>query len=110
MNVSYGTDFAVEPVLLRNWGVQGDPDDGYKAPEQLGRRLTGEVYGHPEHRDGERVTTRTVREVSEADGRLIRTGSRWYFLVGPPDPNWLAALKDMGVIIDLQNPTEMLKP
>jgi len=86
-------------VVLNNWAVMGESDP-YKAPEQFGPRLSGDVLGHPKHDDGKHVTTSPlVRRLAVRntgtnilplrDGMIVETANTYYKLDGV-DPKYKA--------------------
>lgn len=71
-------------VKIKNWGVMND-SDGYRAPERTSYYLAGEVYGHPNFKDGSKVTT---SRILASEGRVVTCRSRQYEIDGP----WLLSM------------------
>lgn len=82
-------------VKIENWSVvEGWRPEGY---------LHGKVYGHPNFPDGKVVTTSRI-EASE--GRVVTTYSRDY-LLGEPDPAYVAEMAKRGITIDPVQPVKV---
>lgn len=94
------------PVTLRDWFVQAQPSDPFKAPEQVVKYLTGNVEGHPKFEDGDKVSTSAI---VDAEGSIITVASgRKYLLEGPPLPEWVAWMEENSVAFNLEAPIRML--
>ena len=57
--------------------------------------FSGNVYDHPRFPDGHLVTTSAIVSC-DWDGRRFKTGSREYWLVGPPEQEWVDWCKKNG--------------
>ena len=79
------------PVVVKidNWFV-ADANDPYLAPECRTLHLKGQVFGHPNHKDGNNIRTSRIISVK---GRKITTLSRTY-LLGKIDPGYRKWLKE----------------
>ena len=82
-------------VVLVNWSIKGDINP-YRAPEQFGPRLAGEVVGHPNHDDGHYVTTSPLvwngsleGDTAIRDQMIVETANTLYLLEGV-DPKYKA--------------------
>lgn len=72
---------------LDNWSlVQLDP---YQ-PLEVGLHLSGEIFGHPEFPDGEKVTT---SHILHGDGPLVYTQSGSCYELGSPNQEYVEYLK-----------------
>lgn len=88
-------------VRLEHWAVKIEDADGYTTPELLRRNLVGEVYGHPEHRDGKRIRSTSI---IAAQGRIVQTRTGRRYELGDPDPDYLAWLTREGIPFDPEHP------
>lgn len=90
-------------ILLKNWAVisNGSP---YSAPETIRSYLVGEVYGHPEYADGDRVKT---SQIIGAKGRKIQCKTREYLLDGGPEQEYEDFCNKHNIPIDLENPIKV---
>lgn len=80
-------------IKLDFWAVIQQPWDGYTAPELIPSRLQGVVEGHPAHKDGTTVTTSAIKKV---EGRTVTTSSGSVYILGEPDPRYIAFLVENG--------------
>lgn len=64
-------------VKIENWSIVGKLGDNYQSPENKTVHLYGNVYGHPNHDDGNVVLTTAIMH---ADGREVITFNTKYFL------------------------------
>ena len=78
-------------MRLVNWSVRADP---YKAPEQCGSWLTGEVFGRDGVEDGTRIST---SELASAAGRVVTTRSGSLYRLGRVCPKYRAFLRERGI-------------
>lgn len=93
---------------LKNWSVVQSPNgDPYLPPEMFGIYLAGEIYGRGgRFVDGKKVWTSRVVSVN---GRMITTKSgSVYELVGDPEPEYLAFLKEIDKEYDPINPIKVI--
>ncbi|RLI71030.1 hypothetical protein DRO91_06060 [Candidatus Heimdallarchaeota archaeon] len=92
-------------VKIDNWSCVPVLDDPYKAPEQRGLALRGNVYGHPLKSiyDGALARTANIKEVC---GRKIKTVNSWYKL-GKIDPEYKKWLKKNYKDWDWRNPIKI---
>ena len=69
-------------AILRNWAVRVMAD-AYTAPECITTFLAGEVYGHPDFKDGHRIYTSHVEHRGKfEDGDTVETQNTRYILDG----------------------------
>ena len=96
-----------EPVRIENWSVSRMfTGNHYLAPEYEPLRLSGEVYGHPLHPDGKRVSTSRIRL---AEGRRILTNSGTVYLLGAVEPAYRQWLDENHPgLWDEQNPVKVI--
>ena len=75
----------MQKVKLENWAVValGSP---YTAPEARVQALRGEVYGHPDFSDGDKITTSRVVDIGEG---IAKTKNTKYNL-GTPEGDYVA--------------------
>lgn len=85
---------------LENWEVSMREGPPYTDPAILPRYLVGDVYGHPKHHDGKRITTGTVRG---AEGR-VAWSRRTAYELGVPSEGYATWCRENGVTIDPENP------
>lgn len=52
-------------IILKNWSVFSNNNDGFKPPELSSFRLQGNVYGHPRFDDGDPVNTSRIVEITD---------------------------------------------
>jgi hypothetical protein len=92
-------------VRIEKWSVGVDSSDVYTPPERRERSLFGAVYGHPKFEPGFLVNTSALigGSVKTADGHVVKTMSRDYFL-GEPDPAYLTWLEQNGIAFDPEQP------
>ncbi len=90
-------------ILITNWSVGQYPEDGYTSPEQRWQVLRGNVYGHPNHEDGEKIRTSAI---ILATGTLVQTEKRLYRL-GTIEAEYRKWLDDNGYEYDEANPVTM---
>ncbi len=95
-------------MRLENWVVTFRQEDPYRAPEAK-QCLHGNVYGHPDHLDGEEVTT---SRIVATDDKFVTTSSGSKYELGAvyPDyekqfPNARERLLNQGVINVWNRPT-----
>lgn len=65
-------------MRLKNWYVTGGYDSEFIAPEFRKYHLQGNVYGHPNFKDGDPVTTSRIMEISDKGSYkevITRSGS-----------------------------------
>lgn len=91
-------------VFLHNWAIVDGLNDPYMAPERRGIRIRGEVFGHDNFADGEKVTTGIVRDVNGREVYTNTSSNSYYILVGPPKQDYLDWLKEHGFEFDPDNP------
>jgi len=78
---SYWEGYPEKPtVILRNWSLTMGRADPYMAPELVPTYLSGEVYGHPKFKDGDRVTT---SKMLSSSGNIVETAYTLYELKEP---------------------------
>jgi len=77
-------------VKIINWALIPGQIDHHQnlAPEQITFHLSGEVYGHPDHKDGKRIRTSRIIHTNKAAG-TVHTTNRVYTL-GNPLPEYEA--------------------
>jgi hypothetical protein len=97
-----GTKY-IKPVLINSWSVVAESGVPYRAPEAREMRLTGNVYGHPRHRDGAFLITTNIQGT---DGRFVFTRNTVY-LLGNPSDTYLAWLDKLGIKIDPKAPIKL---
>jgi hypothetical protein len=88
-----------EIVRIENWYLVSNAD-GDKSAVSVSYRLRGDVYGHPQHKEGERLTT---SEITSLAGNIVRCKSRTYYL-GNPSKKYLESLQEDGFVYDIANP------
>lgn len=77
-------------ITLENWSVVTNAD-AYTPPELIVGRLTGMVYGHPNHYDGKEVVTSPV---IGCQGDLIVTKTGSLYGLGKIDPEYAKLFPD----------------
>lgn len=92
-------------IRLENWAVHYNNNDGFKAPEQLDRCLSGECYGHPRKPDGLRVNTSSI---VSTEGRTVTTASGSVYVLGEIHPHYAESLARDGITIDPAQPVKVL--
>ena len=89
-----------KPVyVLKNWGVRGEPDP-YRAPEITPSVLCGDVYHHPDHKDGTYIITSKI--VNSLD-TIVETLNSYYELK-EPCVTYTLWCESKGITIDPDNP------
>lgn len=74
-------------VRLKNWSVFND-DNGWKAPEIIKYRLSGNAYNHPRFKDGDPVHTSSIQDIiNKEDHKEAITFSGTKYLLYPEDVN-----------------------
>ena len=78
--------------ILKDWhmGVSVkydlELDDPYKAPEQLSKKISGQVYGHPDYPNGKRIRTSDIKKV---EGNIITTKSGHEYELGKANTDYM---------------------
>lgn len=80
----------MKEVKIHRWSLVCD--DAFKAPEINTQRLTGRVYGHPNFKNGCRITTTKVINLSLTDKKVTTRNTT--YILGTPDPKFLKFLKE----------------
>lgn len=65
-------------MKLKNWSVTGGFNQDFTSPEFRKYYLKGNVYGHPEFKDGNPVITSRIIEINDKDSYkevITRSGS-----------------------------------
>lgn len=76
---------------LENWCVVVGEVNPYQPPEMCTQHLAGEVYGHPNFTDGEKITTSRIVLVERDGDRVVAvTGGGSRYLLGAVDPAYEA--------------------
>ncbi len=73
----------METIRIENWVFFAPNASPYTAPECLKMSLNGEVFRHPKHKDGETLTTSTVRGLGDIPNS-VRTNSGTVYILGEP--------------------------
>ena len=96
---------------LKNWYLSHWPGDEYKAPECRATHLRGQIYGRETQYDGSFedghnvITSRAIDFAVHLLGWAVHTKSgSTYLLSGPPDPEWVSWLKEIGKEPNPNNP------
>ena len=63
----------MQTARLENWAVVQGKSNPYMAPEAIPRCLRGEVYGHPDFTDGEKVTSSSLTLLEGGIGKTENT-------------------------------------
>jgi hypothetical protein len=92
-------------IRLEKWAVVFLNADPYKAPELQQASLMGEAHGHPRFPDGSKITTSRPKSV---EGRRVTTSSGSVYVLGEPDPEWVAAMASIGRTVDPEQPLKLL--
>lgn len=88
-------------IRIENWSVVASRTNPYCPPEAAPLRLTGEVYGHPKHYEGQFVETSRI--VSFSGNRVVtRSGSR--YVLGKICPKYRSWLERYCPHVDPDNP------
>lgn len=82
---------------IENWGIVSD-DDPWIAPEMRTQMFSGNIYNHPDFKDGTHVTTSSWIDYNE-DERTIITAAGRTIVLGKPDKSYVKWCKDNGVHI-----------
>jgi len=61
-------------LTLKNWSITSTAESSYSAPELYKLRIQGEVYNHPEFKDGTFIITSSIVFV-DAEAKTITTAS-----------------------------------
>jgi hypothetical protein len=74
------------PIRIEDWSIV-QSGDAYTAPELRSSLLVGKVFGHPNFRPGEKVTSSPIRQIR---GGIVETMNRKYVLgrVSPEYRDW----------------------
>lgn len=93
---TYGADkvavvkkYVEQEVVVKNWSLFCDNDNGFTAPELLHHHLQGNVYGRTGFNDGDPInTSRIVGIEDKGDHKVVvtRTGSRYSVYPADVDP------------------------
>ena len=70
-------------LRIENWSLVASSWDPYRAPEQVGMSIQGEVYNHPRFRDGKSVITSTI--VGKRGNKVITYSGSHYSLGEPAE-------------------------
>ena len=89
------------PIRIERWAVKPARGSDFSAPEVRGIRLRGDVFGHPRHPDGNRVSTGPIVKV---EGRTVTTESGSVYVLGAPDPRYLEWLAEEGIAFNPEKP------
>lgn len=81
-------------LIIRNWALIMDTShmNEYSVPELAIFRITGEIHGHPEHRDGSTITTSNIK-ILEKDNKWVQTQNTKYYL-GNMKPSYKTYLEE----------------
>lgn len=80
------------PIRLERWAVvDSQPFDVFRAPECAVPCLRGEVFGHPRHPNGTRVTTSPI---VGRDGDRVVTASGSVYELGEMEPGYAGFIKE----------------
>jgi hypothetical protein len=93
-----------EIVKIENWSTVNLAGTPFSAPEPVTLYLQGNIYGHPDHDDGNCVTTNYIISVDE---RIVTTASGTKYLLGEEDPIWLEWLEKNNIEFDSENPIKL---
>jgi hypothetical protein len=63
----------MQKAKLENWAVVQGKSNPYMAPEAIPRLLRGEVYGHPDFTDGEKITSSSLTLLEGGIGKTQNT-------------------------------------
>jgi hypothetical protein len=88
-------------IRLENWSMLMDQDP-YLPPEIKRGYLVGSVYGHPNFEDGGQIVTSYIVEINVRKG-FAKTRSGSDYILGRPDPDWVAWLKENNFIQTLED-------
>lgn len=80
-------------MRLENWHFGITELDPYTPPECAGSVLGGEVYGHPNFNDGDKVTTSRLVEF-DPKGKVAITASGSVYELGAPKKEWVSWLRE----------------
>jgi len=64
-------------VRLENWSFVMGANTTYASPEQYFPRLYGEAYGHPDHKDGDPISTSAIIGYDEETNEFICQSRRY---------------------------------
>lgn len=77
-------------IILEDWYIvnnYSEEDMLYKAPEQLTKRLSGNVFGHSRFEDGYPVNTSTITELNLENGTAMTRNTLYH--LGKPAPEFI---------------------
>jgi len=87
-----------DKIFLDNWSTTSNP---YQAPEIRKTYLQGEVFGHPNFQEGDKVYT---SHIVQSEGRWIKTSSGSEYILGQPHPNYITWCEDHNITLNPDNP------
>lgn len=85
--------------------MEEDPESAYRAPELCRRALVGLVFGGI--KDGKKIRTSSVVSIDPDNPHLVTTESGNQYLLGKPEPEWLAWMIKTGIKFDPEHPVRM---
>lgn len=82
-------------IQIEDWEMRYRNDDGYTAPELLVMVLIGTVFGHPKHKDGEKVRTTRIVKIEK---NIVETRSGSIYRLGKPNKKYIKWCEENGKI------------
>ena len=91
---------------MENWSIvagSSEEQSPYLAPELIRPHLHGEVYGHPNFKEGERIMTAPI---TICEGLVAETPNTLYYL-GLISYDFAKWCEKQGIILDPENPIKI---
>lgn len=92
----------MKPILITDWHVS--IDNPFRAPEEGGQTLVGNVIGHPRKEDGKRIRTSTI---VRTEGKRVYTASGNVYELGQVSNEYKAWIDEHYPNWDPENPIPM---
>jgi hypothetical protein len=88
------------PIKLENWYMK------FNSRWSRDRKICGNVYDHPAHKDGNLVTISTVKHIN---GKTLTTINESVYILGQPKKEYIDFLKENNYDFDPENPVKFVE-
>lgn len=94
-------------IVLQNWGVIDLPHDFYTPPECRFKALSGQVYGHPCFKDGDKVVTSGLVSCGWDNGVFVVETRNTKYILGEISPEYLKWMEENGIKYNPDRPIKI---